>query len=71
MSHWRDYGAEEERLIASISNDEKRSSARLRQIYSLVHRNPARVRELLGTVDISNENRLRVEQMLRRAAGSW
>lgn len=65
----REFGPDEEALIASISDDGKRSQAMLRFIYSTARRNPARARELMSTTELASHDRERVEQYLRRLEG--
>jgi len=63
VNQWQDYGIAQEELIASISDDGKRVQARLRQIYTLMRRDPVRARELFERVDLPVHERQRLETM--------
>lgn len=65
-SQWRKSSVEQEQLIASIEDRDKRSQAKLRRIYNLMHTNPAKARKLLMDEDISSVQRQRAENVFRR-----
>ena len=66
VNQWHEYGIEQEELIASISDDGKRVQARLRQIYTLMRRDPGGARELFARVDLPDHERQRLETMFEQ-----
>jgi len=66
MSQWRDYDVAQEELIASMTDDGKRNQARVRQIYSIMQRDPARARQLLDGLDLPSHERQRLETALNK-----
>jgi len=63
--NWGYPDREQQALINSIQDDDKRGQAKLRQIYNLMQTDPAQVRELLKDPDIPSYQRQQVEMMLR------
>jgi hypothetical protein len=63
-SQWRDATPEQEKLIASIEDRDKRGKAKIRQIYNVMRTNPAKARKLLEDEDIPSYERQRVETMI-------
>lgn len=63
-SQWRDPTAEQQGLIASIEDSDKRGQAKIRQIYNVMRTDPAKARRLLQDEDIPSYQRQRVETML-------
>ncbi len=63
-SQWRDSSVEQEQLIASIQDREKRSKAKVRRIYKVMQTNPGKARELLEDKDITNDHRQQAEAMM-------
>ncbi len=58
---WSDPTPEQERLIASIEDRDKRGQAKIRQIYNVMRTNPAKARKLLEDEDIPGYQRQKVE----------
>lgn len=65
-SAWVNPTAEQEGLIASIEDRDKRGQAKMRQIYGIMSTNPKRARELLEDEDIPNYLRQQAEMMISR-----
>ena len=65
-SMWRSPTAEQQALVDSISDPEKRSQAKIRQIYNVARTNPTRARELLQDLDVSGYQRQRLESYLNQ-----
>lgn len=63
-SRWERPTAEQEDLIASIKDREKRGQAKVRQIYRLLRTDPARARELLNDEDIPSSMRQEAEVLI-------
>ena len=63
-SQWHDSTVEQEQLIASIQNREKRSQAKVRRIYKVMRTNPGKAWELLEDKDITSEHRRQTEAMM-------
>lgn len=59
---WREPTDAQLRLIASIRSPEKRSQAKLRQIYNVMRSNPTRARELANDPDITDLQRQQIER---------
>jgi hypothetical protein len=70
VSQWRNFGPEQESLLASISNKGKRSQAMLQHMYTVARRNPVRARELLEKAELADYERERVETYLNRIEGA-
>ncbi len=64
VNQWRDFGVEQEELISSMTDDGKRNQARVRQIYRVMQRDPARARQLLDGLDLPSHERQRIETAL-------
>ncbi|MDX1517586.1 MAG: hypothetical protein R3288_12140, partial [Woeseiaceae bacterium] len=64
--HWRNIGSEEQALIDSIGDADKRGQAKVRHIYSLMHTDPARAQQLLQDPDIPDYQRRQVEMAMQR-----
>lgn len=64
VTQWRDFGVEQEELIASMTDDGKRNQARVRQILIVMQRDPARARQLLDGLDLPSHERQRLETAL-------
>lgn len=64
-SQWRDLTREQQALIDSIVDDDKRGQAKLRRVYNLMRTDPARARELLDDPDIPSHHREQVEMNLK------
>ncbi|MDH3746872.1 MAG: hypothetical protein OER97_01600 [Gammaproteobacteria bacterium] len=63
--NWTQPDREQQALIDSIQDRDKRGQAKLRRVYNLMRSNPAQARELLDDPDISSYQRQQVETMLR------
>ncbi len=70
-SQWQTPTAEQQQLIASIEDQDKRGQAKIRQIYTLMRTNPARARELLQDEDIPSYQRQRIETMLSQLGSRY
>jgi len=70
-SRWREPSAEQTRLIASISDPDKRGQAKIQQIYNVARTDPARARELLEDDDIPSHLRQQAEVMLGRFSSRY
>ena len=70
-SAWRDISAEQEQLIASIQDPNKRGQAKIQRIYRAMQTNPAKARELLNDADITDSQRQQVEATLNRVGVSF
>ena len=66
MNQWRGFDVEQEELIASMTDDGKRNQARVRQIYVIMQRDPARARQLLDELDLPSHERQRLETALNK-----
>ena len=66
VNQWHDYGIEQEELVASITDDGKRYQARLRQIYTLMRRDPGRAVELMEQADLAEHDRQRLESWIKQ-----
>jgi hypothetical protein len=66
VGQWHDYGPEQEALIASIENDGIRTQARVRQVYTLMQRDPVRAREVMEGADLPESERQRLESSFKR-----
>ena len=64
INHWLDFDIVQEELIESITDDGKRNQARVRQIYIVMQRDPARARQLLDGLDLPSHERQRLETAL-------
>ena len=62
-SRWRgpDPTPEQEKLIASIEDRDKRGQAKIRRIYNVMRTDPAKARELLEDEDIPSHQRQQAE----------
>ena len=66
-SLWDRASPEQQSMIDSIGDPNKRIRAKMNQIYSVIRTNPNRARELLEDEDISALDRQRIESMLNRS----
>ena len=66
VNQWRDFDVVQEELIASITDEGKRNQARVRQVYSMMQRDPARARQLLDGLDLPSHDRQRLEVALNK-----
>jgi len=64
INQWRDVGVVQEELIESITDDVKRTQARVRQIYAIMQRDPVRARQVLDGLDLPGHERQRLETAL-------
>jgi hypothetical protein len=64
INQWRDFDVVQEELIESMTDDGKRTQARVRQIYSIMQRDPARARQLLDGLELPSHERQRLETAL-------
>ena len=62
--HWSEPTPEQQDLIASIADQDKRGQAKIRQIYHVMQTDPDRARELLNDEDISSYQRQQIESHL-------
>ena len=67
--YWREFGADEEALIESISDNNKRGQARVRHVYSLMGKDLSRARELLQHPDIPEYQRQQIEARIIQYQG--
>lgn len=65
-SKWGVPSVEQEELIASIENRDKRGQAKIRLIYNLMRKDPAKARKLLEDDDISAYQRQQVEMAINQ-----
>ncbi len=65
-TRWRAPTAEQEELIASIEDRDKRGQAKVRQIYNVMRTDPVKARKLLDDEDIPSYQRQRAETMLNQ-----
>jgi hypothetical protein len=70
MQQSAEFGPAQERLIDSIGDEGKRTQARIRQIYTLMRRDPVRARQLLEQIDVPAYQRQEIEIALRQMSGS-
>ena len=70
-SRWRDVDPQQRAMIESISDPDLRSQAKIRQIYSVMRRNPEQARKLLQDGDIPAQERQRIETMLARTRRTY
>jgi len=63
-SQWRDPTADQEDLIASIDDRDKRGQAKIRYIYTVMRTDPVKARKLLEDEDISSQQRQQIETMI-------
>jgi hypothetical protein len=64
INQWRNFDVVQEELIESITDDGKRNQARVRKIYIVMQRDPARARQLLDGLDLPSHERQRLETAL-------
>lgn len=62
---WRQPTREQQALVNSIEDDEKRGQAKLQRVYALMRSDPAAARELLEDPDIPAYQRQQVESMIK------
>lgn len=62
---WREVTREQQAMIDSITDSDKRGQAKLRQVYNLMRTDPVRARELLEDPDIPSHARQQVELNLK------
>lgn len=65
-SQWRNPDRQQQAMIESISNPVMRGQAKIRRIYALMQSNPDRVQDLLQDKDISEQDRKRIEILMKR-----
>lgn len=63
-SRWRNPTADQEDLIASIDDRDKRGQAKIRYIYNVMRTDPVKARKLLEDEDISSQQRQQIETMI-------
>lgn len=63
---WGESSAAQNDLIASIEDHDKRSQAKIRQIYKVMRTNPAKARRLMEDEDITSDQRKQIELMMRQ-----
>lgn len=63
---WKTPTPEQEAMVDSISDPEKRGQAIVQQIYSVMRTNPSRAKEMLEEADIPNYQRQQIEAYLNR-----
>jgi len=63
-SRWRKPTADQEDLIASIDDRDKRGQAKIRYIYNVMRTDPVKARKLLEDEDISSQQRQQIETMI-------
>jgi hypothetical protein len=64
-ARWDATTAEQDELIASIGDRDKRGQAKVARIHKLIRTDPARARELLQDDDISDHQRRQLESMIQ------
>ncbi len=67
-SRWGEATAEQQALIASIEDREKRGETKAMQVISVFRADPTRARELLKDEDILSEQRKRIEHLIDQGA---
>jgi hypothetical protein len=68
---WGEWTQDQEDLVASIGDRDKRAQAKVMRIYRLVRADPARARELLQDEDIPDYMRQQVETAISRSGLSY
>jgi hypothetical protein len=66
VHNWQTIGPAEQELIDSIEDPELRGQANMSQVYTLMRTNPARARELIDELNLTEEQRQQLESTMER-----